>query len=69
MLDEILRFAFWAVVESTFFRVGCWVIRILTVGNVTVTSRKPIAIFVVSLLGLATALAMAATLVTVAHLY
>lgn len=67
MLDEILRFAFLAVVESTFFRVGCWVIRVLSAGNVTVTSRRPIVIFVVSLLGLATALVMAATFVTVAH--
>jgi len=60
MLDEILHFAFFAVVESIFFRVGCWVIRLISLGNVTVSSKRPIVTFTVSLLGLAATLVLLA---------
>lgn len=66
MLDEILHFAFLAVVESIFFRVGCWVIRFISIGNVAVSSRKPIVTFTVSLLGLAATLLLIATFIGVA---
>lgn len=63
MLDEILHFAFWAIVENVLFRVGHLVVRVFSLGTVTISSRRPIVIFAVALLGLAATLVLVAALI------
>ncbi len=66
MFDEILHLAFLAIVENVFFRVGHFLIRVVSLGSVTISSRKPIVTFTVALLGLVATVVVIAIVVQVA---
>lgn len=47
-MDTILHFLFWAVIEAIFFRLGRFVLSILSLGAIRLEKPTPFQIFVVA---------------------